>query len=601
MRLATSQPAARPPALDCDTVCAAFQLTAAEHAASVALRTKDGEAEHTWAQYADRVRRLAGGFAALGVGKGDTFALMLTNRPEFHFADAAAMHLGAVAFSVYNTSAPEQIEYLLTDAGNTVVVTERAFLDRVLAVRERVPSLEHVVVVDGAPEGTLSLEDVEASASPDFDFEAAWRAVGPDDLLTLIYTSGTTGPPKGVQLRHSNLIAEMGGLATFGIEPGGGAISYFPMAHVAERNSSHYFPMAYGLTVTCCPDPRTIAAYLPEVRPTSFFAVPRIWEKLKSAIEAGIDAEPDETKKGATKWALDVGLRRVRAEQAGEPVSDELLAEHAKAEELVLSKIREKLGFGELAWVVVGAAPTPIEVLEFWHAIGVPVAEVWGLSETSAVATINPPDKVKLGSVGPAMPGVEVKLAEDGEVLVRGAIVMLGYRNAPEKTAEVLDDDGWFASGDIGVLDEDGYLKIVDRKKELIINAAGKNMSPANIEAQLKVSSPVIGQAVAVGDAKPYNVALLTLDPDGAAQFATAHGIEDASVAALAADERVLAEVAAGVERANATLSRVEQIKRFTLLPVDWEAGGEELTPTMKLKRKPIAAKYQAEIEALYG
>jgi long-subunit acyl-CoA synthetase (AMP-forming) len=600
MELATSQATARPAALDSPSLCAAFQTTAAERPVEVALRTRDGESEYTWGEYADRVRRLAGGFAALGVGKGDTFALMLTNRPEFHFVDAAAMHLGAVAFSVYNTSAPEQLEYLLSDAGNRVIVTETAFLDRVLAVRGRVGSLEHVIVVDGAPEGTLSLDEVEAGASPDFDFEAAWRAVGPDDLLTLIYTSGTTGPPKGVQLRHSNLLAEMDGLSSFGIEAGGRAVSYFPMAHVAERNSSHYLPMGYGLTVTCCPDPRTVAAYLPEVKPTSFFAVPRIWEKLKSAVEAGIDAEPDEAKRQASRWAVDVGLRRVRAEQAGEPVGDELLAEHAKAEELVLSKIRAKLGFSELAWVVVGAAPTPVEVLEFWHAVGVPICEVWGLSETSAVATINPPDKVKLGSVGPAMPGTEISLAEDGEVLVRGGIVMLGYRNAPEKTAEVLSDDGWFASGDIGVFDEDGYLRIVDRKKELIINAAGKNMSPANIEAQLKVSSPVIGQAVAIGDRRPYNVALVTLDPDGAAQFAAANGIEDGSIAALAAHPDVLAEVEAGIARANETLSRVEQIKRFTLLEVDWEAGGDELTPTMKLKRKPIAAKYEAEIEALY-
>src|SRR4051812_17011779 len=341
MELATSQSIARPAALDAESLCAAFQTTAAERAPQGALRTKDGETEYTWAEYGDHVRRLAAGFAALGVRKGDTFALMLTNRPEFHFADAAAMHLGAVAFSVYNTSAPDQMEYLLTDAANRVVVTETAFLDRVLDVRDRVEALEHVVVVDGAPEGTLSLEDVEASGSPDFDFDATWRAVGRDDLLTLIYTSGTTGPPKGVQLRHANLLAELDGLSTFGIERGGRAVSYFPMAHVAERNASHYIPMGYGLTVTCCPDPRTVAAYLPEVRPTSFFAVPRIWEKLKSAIEAGVEAEPDETRRQASKWAIDVGLRKVRAEQAGEAASDELLAEHAKAEELVFSKIRE--------------------------------------------------------------------------------------------------------------------------------------------------------------------------------------------------------------------------------------------------------------------
>ena len=587
MNLATHAPAPRPQALDCDTLCAAFQQTASERPDDVALRTKDGAHEVTWAQYADRVRRLAAGFSALGIGRGDTFALMLANRPEFHIADAAAMHLGAVAFSVYNTSAPEQIEYLLGDAANRVLVTERAFADRIAAVRDRVPSLEHVVVVDGAQDGALSLEDVEARGAEDFDFDAAWRAVAPDDLLTLIYTSGTTGPPKGVQLRHSNLIAEMRGLSGFGIEPGGRVVSYFPMAHVAERNASHYIPMGWGHTVTCCPDPRAVAAYLPEVRPTSFFAVPRIWEKLKSAIEAGVEAEPDEQRRIATKRALEVALRRVRAEQAGEEVSPELAAEHAKADELVLSAIRARIGFDDLRWVVVGAAPTPVEVLEFWHALGVPISEVWGLSETSAVATINPPERIKIGTVGPAIPGVEVRLAPDGEVLVRGGIVMAGYRNAPDRTAEVLD--------------EDGYLRIVDRKKELIINAAGKNMSPANIEARLKTSSPLIGQACAIGDARPYNVALIVLDPDGAAQFAADRGIEDRSLAALAAHPEVHGEVEAGVARANEALSRVEQIKRFTLLDSDWEAGGEELTPTLKLKRKPIAAKYAAAIDALYA
>jgi long-subunit acyl-CoA synthetase (AMP-forming) len=586
-------------AVDAATIAEAFRVTAQQRAGDVAIRTKGDAVSWTWEDLRERVDTMAAGLHALGLRKDDTIALLLSNRPEFHQADLAAMMVGATPFSIYMQYTPQQIEYVVSDAGARILVTEQQFLDNVLKARESLPDLEHVVVIDGeAPEGTIAAADLPAG---DFDVQASVAGLTPDDVLTLIYTSGTTGPPKGVQLRHANLMAEMRGLATYRIEVGGRAVSYFPMAHVAERNASHYFPMTYGLSVTCCPDPRTVAAYLPEVRPTSFFAVPRIWEKLKSAIEAGLEAEPDEGKQAAARWALDVGLRKVRAEQAGEQLSEDLLADHAKAEALVLSKLREKLGFGDLKWVVVGAAPTPVEVLEFWHAVGVPVAEVWGLSETSAVATINPPGKVKLGSVGPAMPGVEVRLAGDGEVLVRGGIVMAGYRNAPERTAEVLDGDGWFATGDIGELDEDGYLRIVDRKKELIINAAGKNMSPANIEARVKTSSALIGQAVAVGDRRPYNVALVTLDPDGAAQFAAAHGLGDASIAALTADERVLAEVEAGIERANASLSRVEQIKRFKLLDTDWEAGGDELTPTMKLKRRPIAEKYAAEIEALYG
>jgi long-chain acyl-CoA synthetase len=333
-----------------------------------------------------------------------------------------------------------------------------------------------------------------------------------------------------------------------------------------------------------------VVAYLPEVRPSWFFAVPRIYEKLKAAIEAGIEAEQDEARKQATKWALDVGLRKVRLEQAGEPVPDDLRAEHAKAEELVLSKIRGKLGLDQLESINVGAAPTPREVIEFFHAIGIPVAELWGMSETTGYGTCNPPDKIKIGTVGPVSPGVEIKLEDDGEVLIRGPVITSGYRNQPDKTREAIDDEGWLHTGDIGEFDADGYLKIVDRKKELIINAGGKNMSPANIEARVKAASPVIGQVIAIGDMKPFNVALITLDPDVAPAYTQQHG-EDA----------LLTEVARGVEAANEQMARVEQIKRYKLLETDWQPGGDELTPTMKLKRKPIHEKYATEIEELYS
>jgi long-subunit acyl-CoA synthetase (AMP-forming) len=329
--------------------------------------------------------------------------------------------------------------------------------------------------------------------------------------------------------------------------------------------------------------------------------VPRIWEKLKAAIEAGIEAEQDEQRKQATKWALDVGLRKTRAIQAGEQVPAELEGEWKKADELVLSKIRERLGLDQVESVNVGAAPTPPEVIEFYHAIGIPLAELWGMSETCGAGTCNPPEKVKIGTVGPPPPGIEIKLAEDGEVLVKGPIIMAGYRNQPDKTKETIDEDGWLHTGDIGEFDEDGYLKIVDRKKELIINAAGKNMSPANIEAVVKSSSPLIGQAIAIGDRRPYNVALITLDPDVAPGFAQQQGIEDASFESLSQHEAVIAGVQEGIDKANEQLARVEGIKKFKILPTDWEPGGDELTPTMKLKRKPIAEKYGAAIEALYA
>jgi len=568
----TAVRAERPPGLNAATVPEAFQATAAAHPERTALRLKEDAFSISWAEYDDKVRRVAGGLAGLGLERGGSMGLMLTNRPEFHWFDAAAMHLGATPFSVYNTYAPDQIRYQLDDAGARIVITEKAFVDRVQGA-------EHVIVVDDG-------EDVESHAPEGFDFEAAWRAVQPDDVLTLIYTSGTTGPPKGVQLTHSNLISAVQGFDEVIAFPGDGrVISWLPMAHIAERNCSHYLPMLLGFTTTCCPDPRQVVAYLPEVKPTWFFAVPRIYEKLKAAMEAGIAAEPDDSKRKATEWALDVGLRKVRLEQSGETIPEELREEHAKADELVLSKIRQRLGLDQIESINVGAAPTPREVIEFFHAIGIPLAELWGMSETTGYGACNPRERIKIGTVGPPAPGVEIRLADDGEVLMRGPVVTSGYRNQPEQTREAIDSEGWLHTGDVGEFDDDGYLKIVDRKKELIINAAGKNMSPANIEAKVKAASPVIGQAIAIGDMRPYNVALITLDPDVAPAWSG----------------DVAAEVERGVAAANEQMARVEQIKKYKILETEWEPGGEELTPTMKLKRKPIHQKYAKEIEELYA
>jgi long-chain acyl-CoA synthetase len=570
----TTERSGRPAGLAAATVAEAFQVTAKAHPDRCALRTKDDELWMSWREYADKVHATAAGLAGLGLERGGTMALMLTNRPQFHWFDSAAMHLGATPFSLYNTYTAEQIQYQVDHAEARIVVTEKAFEDRVRGLS----GVEHVIVVDDE-----SADPVEAHAPQSFDFEAAWRSVEPADLLTLIYTSGTTGPPKGVQLTHANLVSAINGFDQIIQFPDEGrVISWLPMAHIAERASSHYLPMFVGFSTTCCPDPRQVAAYLPEVHPSWFFGVPRIWEKLKAAIEAGIEAEQDAERKQATQWALGVGLRRVRGEDVGE--------EYEKADALVLSKIRERLGLDQVESVNVGAAPTPPEVIEFFHAIGIPLAELWGMSETAGYGTCNPPEKIKIRTVGPPAPDAEIKLADDGEVLIRGPFVMTGYRNDPEKTSETLDEDGWLHTGDIGEFDEDGYLTLVDRKKELIISAGGKNMSPANIEAKLKASSPVIGQAIAIGDGKPYNVALVTLDPDVAPAFEQQQG-----------REALLAEVERGIEAANEQLARVEQIKKFKLLDEDWQPGGDELTPTMKLKRKPIHEKYTSEIEALYA
>jgi long-chain acyl-CoA synthetase len=584
------------------TLCEAFQATVAGHADEVALRTADGSVELTFAEYAARVRRIAAGLAALGVRRGDTVALLMSNRPEFHLCDTAAIHLGATPFSVYNTLAPEQIAHLFTNAGNRVVIAERAHLDRVRAARGDRRDPAHIVCVDGPAEGALSLHDLEETADPAFDFERAWRAVEPDDVLTLIYTSGTTGPPKGVEITHANMLAECHAVAqVLPIRPGARITSYLPSAHIADRWSSHYNQMVFGIQVTSVADPRAVAAVLPALRPTVWGAVPRVVEKLKSALEAAIAADPDEQRRAATRAAIDLGVHAVRLRQAGEPVPEEVAAQLAAADERVLSKLRARLGLDEAEWILIGAAPLARDVHEFLLGLGLPVAELYGMSECSCVVTACPPGEVRIGSVGRALPGVELRIAGDGELLVRGPVVMRGYRGQPEQTAEAIDADGWMHTGDIATIDGDGHVRIVDRKKELIINAAGKNMSPANIEQQLRAASPLVGQCVVIGDARPYNVALLVLDPDGAAAHARAHGLPDAGVEAVAADPEVRRLVAGAVERANETLSRVEQVKRYELLAEEWLPGGDELTPTMKLKRKPIAAKYAATIDALYA
>ena len=564
MESTTAQPAAaEPAALRASTLCEAFQITCAENADRVALRTPGDAVSITFAEYAARVRRIAGGLHALGVRRGDTVGLMLLNRAEFNLCDTAALHLGATPFSIYNTSSPEQIAYLFGNAGNAVVITEAQFLPALAAAA--VETIEQIVCVDDAPDGTTSLAELEAAGPDDFDFEAAWRAVEPEDFATLCYTSGTTGPPKGVQLTHANVIAQGRLIApVLDWRPGDRITSYLPHAHMADRFTSHYAQMLFGQQVTAVDDPRQIVAALPDVRPTVWGAVPRIWEKMKAALESQGVADPA------------------------------ALPEEARA------AIRGKLGLDECRWTIAGAAPTPVEVLEYFGALGIPICEVWGMSELTCIGTVNPPGRAKVGTVGMPLDGIELRIADDGELLARGPTLMQGYRHDPEKTAEAIDPEGWMHTGDVAEIDDDGYVTIVDRKKELIINAAGKNMSPANIEARVKTASPLIGQACCVGDRRPYNVALIVLDPDVSAQWAAERGI-DSAPAALAANQSVQDEVARGVEEANTHLSRVEQIKRFVVVPADWLPGGDELTPTMKLKRKPIAEKYAGEIEALYS
>ena len=453
------------------------------------------------------------------------------------------------------------------------------------------------MVVEGARGSDTEGWDTVEGADPGFDPGPHWRAVQAQDVLTLIYTSGTTGPPKGAQVTHRNLMATVAVADDVIKFPDGSkVISWLPAAHIAERNAHHYLPIVFAMTITCCPNPREIVGYLPAVKPTWFFAVPRIFEKLKAGLEAHLATQGEQT----AGW-LAAARRKVELEQAGDPVPEDVAATAAEGEAGLFAGLRTMLGLDEAVSVNVGAAPTPRDVLVFFHAIGIPLSELWGMSETCGVGAVNPSAKIRIGTVGPPSKGVEMRLADDDELLVRGDVVMPAYRNRPELTAETIDADGWLHTGDIAQIDDAGYVRIVDRKKEIIINAAGKNMSPANIESALKGAGPLIGQVVAIGDARPFNTALIVLDPDFAPAFAAQNGLDGRTLEQLAGEEAVRAAVQAEVDRGNEQLARVEQIKKFTILPGDWLPGGDEVTPTMKLKRKPIGEKYAAAIERMYS
>lgn len=554
----------------------------------------------TWSELGDRVRATAGGYRSLGLGPSKTIAFLMRNRADFIPSDLAAVSIGALPFSIYSTSSDEQIEYLLSDSKASVAVVESEHAPRFMELRDSLPDLEHVVTLDGEG-GTMTIEDLLA-VDPDFDPGPFSAEVDLESPLTLIYTSGTTGPPKGVTLTHGNLLRMLTGVTDQIIrmpDRGAKVISWLPAAHIAERGANYYTPVMQGLEVHICPDPKRVVEYLAKVKPTWFFAVPRIWEKLKAGLEANLAGLPEEQRVPA-QAGLEAGLQKIRLEQAGEPVPAEIEEAVARADEALFSKLRAALGLDEFVAVSVSAAPIPVEVLEFFHAIGIPIGELWGMSETCGVITINPPDRIKIGTVGPPAPGVEVKVAEDGELLCRSPYVMTEYRNMPDKTSEAIID-GWLHTGDIGSIDEEGYVTILDRKKELIINAAGKNMSPANIEAHVKAASPLVNQCVAIGNGRPYNSALIVLDPDFAPVWASQNGLEGMTLEDLATQEAVIDALGASISVANEKLSRVEQIKRFLVIPGEWAPGGDELTPTMKLKRKPIDSKYEDRIEALYS
>ncbi|WP_280236128.1 AMP-dependent synthetase/ligase [Nocardia cyriacigeorgica] len=499
----------------------------------------------------------------------------------------------------YNTSSAEQLAYVLDHSGARIIFCDQTMLDTAAGGCGR---LEHVVSIDGPDSrADLTLATLESTASPGFDFETAWRAVRPEDTATLIYTSGTTGDPKGVPISHSNIVSAAH--AVNEVVPmyfGDRITSFLPAAHIADRMSTIYWMAIHGLQVTYVEDSKTILAALVDTRPTLWFAVPRIWEKFRAALESKVDSEPDAQEQDALRRAIEFGRQRARAQQAGiEPPA--VSSAQRNLFETILGRLRATLGLDHNRVSICGSAPIAPDTLEFFAAIGITVIEVWGMTETTGIGTINPPRAARLGTVGTVLPGNEIRLGDDGELLIRGPVCCTGYRDAAELTTESIDSDGWVHTGDIARIDPDGYVWIVDRKKEIMINAGGKNMSPANIENTIKSACPLIASIAVIGDAKPYNTALVTLDPEVATATARRLGVPTRSIEALAQDPRISEIVAAGIDKGNSALSRVEQIKRHRILDVVWEPGGDELTPTMKLRRKQIANKYADLIAGLYG
>jgi long-chain acyl-CoA synthetase len=597
------------------TICTIFAEAVEKWGDRSALRWKeDGEWKSlTWKGYRDEVAAVTLALRSIGFGPGQFGLIMARNVPEHLIADLGIVHAGGAAISVYNSLAPEQIEYLANHAEATVAfVEDEGFLAKFLEIRSSVPSLRHIILIHGEPrDGVMSWDALVASGRAAYArdpslFEQSWRSVGPEDTVSLIYTSGTTGPPKGVMYSHNNVAWTLEsqtrsyrqtGRPSFGNET---LVSYLPLAHVSERFTSLWHGIYNGQDVWLCPDINLLLPCLLAARPTVFVGVPRVWEKLMAGLQAGLASEPDEAKRQMAQGALAASMQACRLQRdGGQPVPAELAAVVDRAQPLFML-LRSKIGLDKCTYAVTTSAPTRPEVHEFWAAIGLPLFEVWGMSELTGPATQVAPDDYKAPSIGKAIAGVEVRLGEDGELLVRGGNVMVGYYRDPVKTAEIIDADGWLHSGDIAVQGADGHFRIVDRKKELIITSAGKNISPSNLESLAK-SSPIIGQAVAIGDGRKFISVLVVLDPQVAPLWAKAQGIEASSMADLSHQPATVAEVRRALTIANTHLSRVEQFKRFTILPDEWSPESEELTPTMKLRRRVIESKYRPQIDSLYA
>ncbi len=583
---------------------ATLVLDAATRYRSAAMRSPQGDRweSTSYPQLGADVRAIAKGLIGLGVEPGDRVAILSNTRAEWTLADFGAICAGAVVVPVYQTNSPEECQYVLEHAGAAVLFCEdEGQLQKLAEIRDALPDLEHVLRFEGSGDGAMTLDDLRAAGAgvSDADLDARVAAIGSDDVATIVYTSGTTGPPKGCMLTHGNLISDVDGIhQVLTITPDEDVLYVFlPLAHVLTRIVQLFAIDAGGEMAYWRRDPKKIVEDVQLIKPTYLPSVPRIFEKIHTAATSKAEAAGG-VKAKLFHWAVGVGREVARREDRGGHPGAILKAKHALADKLVLHKIRDLFG-GRVKLALSGAAPIDTEILEFFHAAGVWVLEGYGMTETCAVETLNTIEQHRFGSVGRPLPVCEVKIADDGEVLMRGPNVFKGYYANEKATAETLSADGWLHSGDLGELDADGYLSITGRKKDLIITSSGKNISPSNIENALKLSR-WISQAVVFGDRRPYLTALLTIDPDEAGALAEKVGASSKDPAALAQDPAVRSELQAAVDATNAKFARIEQVKKFTVLERDLSQEEEELTPTLKVKRNVVYKRYADEFTRLY-
>jgi long-chain acyl-CoA synthetase len=584
------------------TLADLLPLSAQRYGGAPAVRFKQGEewVDRSFGQVQETVRALSLGLIDLGVTKGDKVSILANTRAEWTYFDFAALSAGAVVVPIYQTNSPEECQYVLENSDAKVVVVEDdEQMEKIRAVRDQLPLLEQVVRITGSSEDAISLEDLATrGASRDAaEWEARWKSVTPADICTFIYTSGTTGPPKGCIISHGNYRSMLDMVnETSVIEEEDITYLYLPLAH-SFALLIQFGSFDLGTTIAYWErDPQKILPNLGELKPTYFPSVPRIFEKIYTAATSGMEKEGG-IKKAIFDWSIGVGKKMRASERAGRKPSFLLRKSYEFADKQVLSKIRGLFG-GNLRLAVSGAAPISPEILRFFDAAGVLVLEGWGMTETSTAATISTPDDFKVGTIGKPFPGCEVKIAEDGEILVKGPNVFQGYYKNEEATRETIVD-GWLHTGDIGEIDADGFIKITGRKKDIIITAGGKNITPANLENEIK-QHPLVSQCVVVGDRKPYLVALVTLDPEDAVAYAKEHGLPE-DPAQLAKNAEVQKAIEDHVATINEKFARVEQVKKVAILPRDLSQETGELTPTLKVKRAVVASKHEYEIEQLYA